>query len=39
LVEVEDLLTEMEVVDNEGTARTNPKRVLVIGNWAALGGC
>jgi hypothetical protein len=36
VIEVEDLFPEMEVVDNEGTARTNPKRVLVVGDWAAL---
>ncbi len=36
VIEVEYLLTKMEVVDEKRTTWTNPQRVLVVGNGAAL---
>jgi hypothetical protein len=38
MVEVEDLLTKMEVVDEEGAAGADAQLILVIGDGAALGG-
>jgi len=39
VVEVEDLFAEVEVVDDERTAGADPKRILVVGNRAALCRC
>jgi hypothetical protein len=38
VVEVEDFLTEMEIIHDKRPARADPQRILVVGNRPALGG-
>ena len=37
MVEVEDLLAEMEVLEQRGSARADLERVLIVRNRSALG--